>query len=355
METLLPLELHYMPMEKLILINFEKNPEQIYKGLELQYLNATETGTGFRVLAYRNDGYVDMYDDPSLVFYPDEPCDVAEKGLNQHIQTELTNTLFEKVAGCVTVSFDFQDRLNRAVHVFIKEQIKKESPPFDLLAPIGVSSHHPSSLPLYFLYQFDFIRQRKTLVDIRINGVSIELDPFPFSFPLSGQMRYFVRYTMESQIIDFVPVASQLKKVSLDDELRYQSQQVVYQFANTAAGLGLAQIELLHPKKVIVLFTPAIELNNQSGTFSVHPPEQMGHIDGTYQVMRQGDEVNLMLKSVGGWTSKPTSWVLKRLLASKSVFCSWPKKYHYTAQINLATREVKSNWTNGNSLTEKAF
>lgn len=45
METvILPLELKYVPIEKLALINFEKKPESIYKTLELQYLNGNDIG-----------------------------------------------------------------------------------------------------------------------------------------------------------------------------------------------------------------------------------------------------------------------------------------------------------------------
>lgn len=79
MKTILPFGIKYTSMKKLALINFEKEPDAIYKGLELQYLDCDDVGNGYRVLAYRNDGYVDMYDDMTLKLDPNEQCDVAEK------------------------------------------------------------------------------------------------------------------------------------------------------------------------------------------------------------------------------------------------------------------------------------
>lgn len=58
----IPFELKYIPIKKLALINFEKNPDSVYNALELQYLDGEEYGTGYRVVAYRCDGFVDVYD-----------------------------------------------------------------------------------------------------------------------------------------------------------------------------------------------------------------------------------------------------------------------------------------------------
>lgn len=70
-----------------------------------------------------------------------------------------------------------------------------------------------------FLYDFDFIRRKNTIVDVRIDERKIKLDPFPFPFPMNGQMRYYTRYSMNSHIIEFLPISNQVKMVKLDEQL----------------------------------------------------------------------------------------------------------------------------------------
>ncbi len=64
--VVIPFGLTYNPMKKLALINFEKNPDSVYLGLEPQYFDDEIYGKGYRVIAYRHDGYVDVYNDVSL-------------------------------------------------------------------------------------------------------------------------------------------------------------------------------------------------------------------------------------------------------------------------------------------------
>ncbi|WP_042357445.1 hypothetical protein [Bacillus rubiinfantis] len=348
MKTILPFGIKYTPMEKLALINFERLPDSIYKGLELQYLNGDKVGKGYRVLAYRNDGYVDMYDDLSLKFDPNEQCNVAEKGLNRHLQTNIANAVFEKVDGCVQISFDFEDLEKRMIHVFIKELRKKKSTPMNLLAPIGSGSEKPSCLPIFFLYNFDFIRRRKTIVDIRFNETALKLDPFPFPFPMNGQLRYYSRYTMESQIIEFIPLDSHVKEIELNEQMQYFEQGIKYNYVKTANGIGLSQIELLQSKKVVINFSPAFVMNNQSGEFSICPSEEMGHIDGIYQVKRNGDRVDISLIPNKGWTSNPYTLITKLILSPKSIFCNWCKHYQYSSVVDLTKMSANAKWMNRN-------
>lgn len=347
-KTILPFELKYSPIKKLSLINFEKNPDAIYKGLELQYISDNDMGNGFRVLAYRNDGYVDMYDDMSLKFDPNERCDVAEKGLNEHVQTNIENAVFEKVDGCVLMSFDLVDLEERTIHVYIKEQTKKQSTPINLLAPIGSGSENPTYLPLFFLYDFDFVRKRNTIIDISIDDKTLKLDPFPLPFPLNGQKRYYSRYTMESQIIEFIPISMELKEVELDDKMVYVEQGIKYQFVETSSGLGLSSIELMQDNKVVINFNPAFVMSDQMGEFSICPPKEMGYIGGSYQVKQNRNFVDISLIPDKGWIGVPNSFTTKLILSPKSVFSTWCKNYQYSASADLTKMSIKAKWINRN-------
>ena len=67
-----------------------------YKGFELQYSDGKPYGKGYRIVAYRKDSYVDVYDDISLQFQENEKFNVAEKGLNRHIQVAIKKAYLEK-------------------------------------------------------------------------------------------------------------------------------------------------------------------------------------------------------------------------------------------------------------------
>lgn len=96
MKSIIPFIINYSPIKKLALIPFEKNPDKIYKGFELQYIDGEPYGKGYRVIAYRNDEYIDVYDDISLKFQKNEKFNVAKKGLNKHIQVAIQKTYLNK-------------------------------------------------------------------------------------------------------------------------------------------------------------------------------------------------------------------------------------------------------------------
>ena len=83
MKTYLPIKVKSSPIRKLAIIPFEKNPDTIYHAFELQYFNGEPYGTGYRVLAARNDGFVDVYDDKALNFMENEQFQVTENGLQE--------------------------------------------------------------------------------------------------------------------------------------------------------------------------------------------------------------------------------------------------------------------------------
>ncbi|MDD4547604.1 MAG: hypothetical protein PHI05_02550, partial [Bacilli bacterium] len=201
MKTIIPFKVNYSPIKSLVLIPFEKNPDKIYRGLELQYIDNTNLGTGYRVIAYRNDNYVDVYDDMSLQFQEDEKFNVAENGLNKHIQTPFSNVLFEKQNNCEMISFSFKDLEQRSIEFQIKEVSTKKTIPINLLAPVGYGSKNPNYLPLFFMYDFDFIKSNKTKINWSIDNNKISIDKFPF--PMNMQFRYFVRYSNQCELIEF--------------------------------------------------------------------------------------------------------------------------------------------------------
>lgn len=104
------------PMRRLALINFEKEPDELYGGLELQYLEGEPYGTGWRVLAYRKDGYVDVYDSKTLAYQPEDKVEVAGKGRKGYKHTEIDHVVFNFGEHGIEIGFRFFDIQNRRRH-----------------------------------------------------------------------------------------------------------------------------------------------------------------------------------------------------------------------------------------------
>lgn len=347
MKAILPFKINYTPITKLALINFEKDPDEIYCGLELQYIEGVPYGKGYRVIAYRNDKYVDVYDDTALAVVENENFDVAQKGLKTHVHVQMKNLIFQKNQGKVEMSFSFKDLMGRIIEVELKEKTKRKSKAMNLLAPIGVGTENPTILPVFYLYDFDFVRKARTDALVKIDGKPRKLDNFPFPIPLNGQWRYYTRYTMDCQIIEFIPSEQGiLHEVELNTKLCHIEGQLKYQFEAVGSDFALSEIEVLetaHPIKVV--FQPSLSFATHEGTFHIIPEKRMGSINGGYSVEKVGQTLRIYMSPKEGWTSIPNSLTTKMILSKNSMFCTWSKKYSYEQQINLETNYSESRWS----------
>ena len=122
MKIYLPVIVKDSPIRRLALIPFEKYPDTIYRGFELQFIDGEPYGVGYRVLAYRNDNFVDVYDDEALNFNENEKFNVVENGLHKHIQTQINNVRLCKVDNNQVISFEFVDIQDRKISVHIEEK-----------------------------------------------------------------------------------------------------------------------------------------------------------------------------------------------------------------------------------------
>lgn len=186
-----PFNMNIEPMEKLMLIDFKDDPDKIYNCFEIQSFDDEKSGQGIRIIGYRNDNYVDVYQQPSLNLAQD--FDQCGNGLADLVTVPLDDASFEINSKGVNSYFNFQDKNQREIKVIIKERSKRKTNPFNVLAPLGESSTDPSSLPIYMLYDFYFVRKDKTQVSIMIDG-KIHT-PDNFGMPLDGAKCYFTRYS----------------------------------------------------------------------------------------------------------------------------------------------------------------
>ena len=346
MKSYLPIIVKYSPIRKLALIPFEKSPDTIYRGFELQFIDGEPYGTGYRVLAYRNDNYVDVYDDVELNFLEDEKFNVVENGLHKHIQTEIRNVQMGKTGNNQLISFEFLDIQDRKIFVHIEENSKKVSKAMNLLAPIGVGSKTPEYLPVFLMYDFDFIRKNKSIISCNIDGENKKIDNFPM--PMNGHAGLYARYSNECELLEFANTSMmELQEVELNEDNTYRDGNVEYIFESE--NLLKNVVVYYEEQKVQICFDGGLNLNKTcTGKFTIKPREKMGYIQGEYSVECDLNTVTLRMTPTCGWTSKPNSFITRLILGKNSVFCSWSKKYVYESIIDLSAGKIEACWKNGN-------
>ncbi|MFU8771062.1 MAG: hypothetical protein ACNA8H_01445, partial [Anaerolineales bacterium] len=225
-DYVIPFHLEVSPMERLLLINIEHDPDQVYVGFEPQVFDHPTTGSGLLVIAYRKDGKIDIYHQPSLILAP-ENYDIVRKGLDDMIERPFENSHFEIGAQGVDVRFAFEDKQGRQISARIQERSRKPRKPFSLLAPFPGDTENPPSLPLVLLYSFYFVRKSNTNVEIKIGEKSHRLDSLPV--PMDGAWMYFTRYASDLFLLNWNKAYSgALDKLDLPAEGEFLHQGVIY-------------------------------------------------------------------------------------------------------------------------------
>ena len=348
-----PFTLNISPMERLCLINFEKDPDEIYIGFEPQWFDDASYGTGLRIIAWRKDGFIDVYQQPGLT--QEDKIDVAAKGLADTIISPLTHARFNVTTSGVDVAFSFEDKVGRKVEVEILEKSKKPTNPFPLLAPVGSSSVNPSSLPVYMLFEFDFVRRANTDVTISINGRFHKADTFPL--PINGSRVYFMRYSAEAFLVDWCPAQSHTleplsgkgkKLQGINDtsyELSDQSKSPAFTRISSSRKGHSFTAEFHPPFPEITHMTDNTSLK---GKFVLGADRSAGVVRGAYEVSRSGEDVKITLNPSDGWEPCPKTFFLRFLFNAIKIFRHWPKTYLWTAKIKLGegvSPFMESRWT----------
>ncbi len=88
-----PFRIDIDPMERLLLINIENDPDSLYIGFEPQVFDDQINGSGQLVIAWRVDGKVDVYHQPGLKLSP-EKYNIAGKGLANMLEREMPDAFF---------------------------------------------------------------------------------------------------------------------------------------------------------------------------------------------------------------------------------------------------------------------
>ena len=351
-KAVLPFTLRRVPITKLVQIHMETHPDNLYKSFELQYFDGEPHGRGYRVLAYRLDHYVDIYDSHDLKVVMEEHLNIVENGLGEYQRVAINNVALEYGKDGFYTHFEFIDKLGRNIEIHIKEHTNKETTSMNLLAPLGCSAAKPDCFPMYLLYQYDFVRKHKTAIHVLINGVSMTLDPFPKFRVKNGQRREFIKYSMDAVLIDFaIAQKDTIEKVKLDDNYSYQEEDTTYFFEEKDEEMGLIAIEYDDgAHQIKINFDRGLYLCGSydmyvQGQITANGRPDIGVIRGSYEYKRTRKRTILRIQPKDGWIPQTDGLLAKFMLGKRSVFRTWPETYRYTQAIEWDTMQTHSQWS----------
>jgi len=347
-----PFRIDIDPMERLLLVNFEKDPDSVYIGFEPQVFDDELNGKGHLVIGWRVDGRVDIYHQPGLSLVP-EKYYIAGKGLANMVETEMAEYFFEINDFGAQASYDFFDVHKRRVVIKINESNPRKRKPFGLLAPMGHAAENPSALPLILLHDFYFVREKHSEILISIDGRTHRHDKLPIR--IDGARMTFLRYCPDPFIASINPAfEGELSPLTVQQGWNVIDEDANIEITIAKGKTGIKTISRKHMGHELTLsFEPAFpdvgSIENNStfeGRFKIAGHPSTGLVSGAYRLERNDLETRITMIPSKGWKPKPDRFSLRFLYRVAKIFRQWPKTYEWKAEIveDESNTYMRSGW-----------
>ncbi len=335
-----PFHIAIDPMERLLLVNFEQDPDTTYVGFEPQVFDDPVNGTGHLVIGWRQDGRVDVFHQPGL-HLDAAKYDIAGKGLAHMVERELAGATYAVDDFGVQAHYEFQDIHNRMVIINIHEQNPRARKPFGLLAPMGDAAEAPSAMPLVLLHDFYFVRQPHTAFEISIGGKRHQPDILPI--PMDFIRMYFTRYSPKPLIATLNPAFDgELEPVAVEfgaTEAKVRETVLALEWTGDRPALKrVLHLNKVHP--LALRFEPAFpdlqtmaDAARVEGNFEIAGHPSTGRIAGNYTVEKKDGVITITMIPAQGWLPRPTKFSLRFLYTVAAVLRKWPATYEWTAHL----------------------
>jgi len=339
-DIVFPISIEIDPMERLLLVNFEKDPDSIYLGFEPQVFNDNINGKGHLIIGWRKDKKIDVYHQNSLSPDPSK-YSIAGAGLNEMRAVDMVKSVFEINDFGVQADYQFNDILGREVKIHILENNARKRKPFGLLAPMGDSATHPTSMPMVWLHDFYFVRKKHTQFQVFIDNRAHQPDDLPIR--MDGNKMTFARYSPRPLIATLNPeyqgeIRSMLSRKE-EETIEEGNRIYTLEWVNQRASIKSMTIKNdIHP--LSLSFSPAFPCLNtiasdsrHLGKFSIFGHESLGSISGEYSIQSVGDSIHLSIVPSNGWKPKMTKLSTWFLFNVVKVFKKWPATYQWDAHL----------------------
>jgi len=347
-----PFELEIDPMERLLLINIENDPDSLYVGFEPQVFDDEINGSGMLVIGWRIDGRVDVYHQPGLTLDPGK-YDIAGKGLAQMAERRMEGARFDITEKGVQSDITFTDLKGRTVELRIEERSDRTRKPFGLLAPMGIAAENPSGMPLILLHDFYFVRRNNTEYTVKIDSRYHEPDKLPI--PMDYSRMYFARYSPDLLILLLNPAFNgKLDPLSEPDGNTVIDGDTRYNLALNNNVHEISSLSRTHNRHTVTMvFSPsfpnleAFTGRSAEGVFEIAGHESAGVVRGEYTVENNDGRIRVELNPSGGWIPNEKKFSVRFLYRVVPMFRNWPTTYRWTARLNKdesGVMKMNSSW-----------
>jgi hypothetical protein len=347
-----PFEIQIDPMESILLMNIEKDPDSVYSGFEPQVFDDEINGTGMLVIGWRIDGKVDVYHQPGLTLDPGK-YDIAGKGLANMAERLMDGARFDITDQGVQADIRFTDLNNRKIELFIEERNTRKRKPFGLLAPMGMAAENPSGMPLIMLHDFYFVRRNNTNYTVKIDTRYHEPDKLPI--PMDFSRMYFARYSPDLLIVLLNPAfEGKLDLLPEPDGNIVTLGNSRYHLVLNNQVYEINSISRAHHEHTVTMtFTPAFPnldaFTGQvaEGVFRIEGHVSAGVVRGEYTVRNLNGHIRVVLEPTGGWVPNEKKLSVRFLYRVVPMFREWPTTYRWTANLNKEENGVMmmdSSW-----------
>jgi hypothetical protein len=335
-----PFHLEVDPMEALLLVNIEGDPDRIYVGFEPQAFDDPVHGRGLLVIGWRVDGRVDVFHEPGLRLDP-ATYGIAGEGLHRMEEREFLEAHLAILPQGVQARFAFADLEGRPIRIEVEETARGPRRPFGLLAPMGAAAAHPPSLPLVFLRDFDFVRRRASRIRVVVDGRLHAPDRLPL--PVDGQPRTFLRYSPGPFIVTWNPEGRVVLPPLVPGDGGATDRGIHYAIRENH---GQPEIRSMRRRdggdEVVVAFEPSLprllalrEGVTVTGAFRISAHPSMGVVTGGWSARREGGAVHLEAVPDGGWTPSEGKRSVRLMFRLVSTFRNWPTTYRWRGVLSV--------------------
>ncbi|WP_199424356.1 hypothetical protein [Actinotalea solisilvae] len=326
------------------MLNAELADHPVYDGLELQWFDDDQHGTGMLAfLSRRADATVDYYVQPGLRL--DRRGYEIGGGQRSWTVTEFAVARLVVTDDGVDAEVRFTDVDGRVVEVRVDDRDGRPRRRARLLAPVSAGVLRPTSLLLVWMPAFDLVRVTSTPPHVRIDGRAASTGSLPGT---RLHRRHLVKYAA-----DLVAV-----ELNRDEDDGCDAADPPAGRPGTVCGTtagpdgGVAAITAARGRHLAeVRFSPAMpdaaglpDGARASGrwTLTVDGAELTS---GDWSLARACERVEAGLDGLAPWRPRGLPWLMRLVTTVVPVFRAWPTTYAWRGEVALSDRpRVTGAW-----------
>lgn len=308
------------------MLNMEFPDHPIYDGVELQWFDDEDHGTGMLAfLSRRGSKQVDYYAQPGLRLDPG--AYEIGGGIRSWNELDFDVARLRVEADGVDAEVRFTDVEGRPVELRIDDRDGRPRQPAGLLAPVSANVQRPVSLMLVWMPRFDLARATDTRPVVRIDGEDVAFGRLPGA-RLHG--RHLIKYAAPLVVAELNRTGDALADGAGGGEVFRDVAGRVRQVVARRAG---HRVELR-------LDPPLPDLGglaDRSTTAGRWHVEVDGNrlTGGTWSAAREGGDVRVGMDVDERWVPGPLPPLMRIVTSVVPVFRRWPPTYRWRGRLRL--------------------